>query len=151
VLSIQIFFAFTGTIIAFIRFSEPFVYHQFLSDVYNLRRRLCARSKASKLKPDKFAVQPLCAFTNSAMNIEFVYLILLGINSFMEHQLMLKNFPNQDNKQMKKKNKDSSIIIEKKNGFTRITLCELKLKDIELWNVDQMNIQEKSVSDFFVM
>jgi hypothetical protein len=33
---------------------------------------------------NKFSSEPLCAFANSAMNIEFVYMILLGINNFLD-------------------------------------------------------------------
>lgn len=38
----------------------------------------------SKYKKVKFQKDELCSFLNSAMNIEFVYLILLGITNFME-------------------------------------------------------------------
>lgn len=38
------------------------------------------------MRPLKFSDESLCSFMNSAANIEFVYLILLGINNFMENQ-----------------------------------------------------------------
>ena len=62
----SIFLCFMGIIIVVTRFSEPFVYQNFIS------------------VKSKYSSEPLCAFANSAMNIEFVYLILVGINNFME-------------------------------------------------------------------
>jgi len=37
-----------------------------------------------KKKKKQFSNEPLASFVNSAMNIEFVYTILLGINNFMD-------------------------------------------------------------------
>ena len=37
-----------------------------------------------KVRQIKFSTEPLCSFANSAFNIEFVYLILLGINNLQE-------------------------------------------------------------------
>jgi hypothetical protein len=92
--SIESLFAFTGVLLTLIRLSEPFVYNRLIQDIYKLTRKFCCGTlKERKLKPKKYADQPLCAFTNSAMNIEFVYLILLGINSFQENQFVLQNFP----------------------------------------------------------
>lgn len=39
----------------------------------------------SKKQRIKFQKEGLCTFLNSAMNIEFVYIILLGVNNFMEN------------------------------------------------------------------
>ena len=41
-----------------------------------------------KVRSAKFAHEPLCAFANNAMNIEFVYIILLGINNYMNTRIM---------------------------------------------------------------
>jgi hypothetical protein len=67
-----------------LRISEPFIYQNLKTDLDRILN--CCKSKKEILKHKKYSSEPLCAFTNSAMNIEFVYLILVGINNFMEIQ-----------------------------------------------------------------
>jgi len=43
-----------------------------------------------KKKEKKFINQPLTSFVNSAMNIELVYTILIGLSSFMDEQNMIQ-------------------------------------------------------------
>ena len=66
-----------GIPIAFIRISEPFVWSIFKKSFY---QRCRSRQIVEKMKTKKFSQESLDTFINSAMNIEFVYLILLGIN-----------------------------------------------------------------------
>ena len=42
------------------------------------------KKRPGKIKKDDLSSHTLCQFMNSAMNIEFVYIILIGINNFME-------------------------------------------------------------------
>jgi hypothetical protein len=63
-----------GFLVAICRFSEPYVFEQF--------KRLFKRNEACKAK--KFSEESLCNFVNSVMNIEFVYIILIGINNFYD-------------------------------------------------------------------
>lgn len=64
----------SGIFLAVIRLAEPYVFQQ-------LRASFCKNTKQEKCK---FCKEALCSFVNSAMNIEFVYIILLGINNFMD-------------------------------------------------------------------
>jgi len=67
-----------GVLIALVRLLEPFV----LSTLVEAVRKLCpvGQSHAKTL----YSKQALCSFVNSAMNIEYVYLILVGVNQFMD-------------------------------------------------------------------
>lgn len=58
-----------GVFLACIRFFEPFVFTRFINSN-------CKRCKMSR----KFSEQPMCSFANSSLNIEYVYLILVGIS-----------------------------------------------------------------------
>lgn len=74
-----------GLFLAMIRLSEPYVWKHFGQDMKHLFKRKSNQQKV------KFSSEPLCAFANSAMNIEFVYLILLGINNFMDSRNARRN------------------------------------------------------------
>lgn len=39
-----------------------------------------------KNKGGDYTKQGLCAFTNSAMNVEYVFIIIMGINKFHDEQ-----------------------------------------------------------------
>ena len=79
-----IMFEFIGVFIAIVRISEPFVWQEFKIFIKNYIP--CKQQKQkSNLRPLKFSDESLCSFMNSAANIEFVYLILLGINNFMDN------------------------------------------------------------------
>ena len=67
-----------GLMLAVVRFREPYVWTKFT----NSFKKLCCKKKRNK--EHLFANESLCSFINSAMNIEFVYLILIGINNHME-------------------------------------------------------------------
>jgi hypothetical protein len=54
----------------------------------------------------KFSEESLCSFLHSAKNIEFVYLILLGINSFMDNY-------DQSEPQPLGREKSTSVTIDK--------------------------------------
>ena len=92
--------------IALIYLSEPYTWFEFKVALSDFAMRCCSccqtrdddsisarklfdRSltvKEKKSKKQKFRKEGLNSFLNSAMNIEFVYLILLGVNNFMENQ-----------------------------------------------------------------
>jgi len=57
-----------------IRVTEPYV-REVLKEI------ICKKKSAMK---NKYAEQSLDSFVNSAMNIEFVYIILKGINYYMD-------------------------------------------------------------------
>jgi hypothetical protein len=87
-----VLFELLGVPLALNRLFEPYVIETFKSSVRSLFKRVkkailccrkpppCSREK-SKVN---FANESLCSFLNSVMNIELVYLILLGVNQFME-------------------------------------------------------------------
>jgi hypothetical protein len=76
------FFCCLGIPLAIIRLYEPFVWNHFKQDLLSL-----SRNKDVGKEKKKFSNVPLCAFANSAMNIEFVYLILFGITRFNENKI----------------------------------------------------------------
>lgn len=89
------FFDLSGIILALIRLSEPFVYNHFKRDVKKFFSKFFKKKdNMVEEKEEKFSNEPLCAFANSAMNIEFVYLILLGINNFMDNQISMRGREN---------------------------------------------------------
>ena len=62
-----------GILLAIVRINEPYVYQQ-------MKKALCRKSKSSKKV--KYSDNSMLSFLNSAMNIELVYFILVGINKF---------------------------------------------------------------------
>ena len=84
------------SLVAIIRLIEP---HVFSTLRYELKS-LCSlqkieredKEKEKKRRKKELSNEALCTFVNSAMNVEYVSLILLGINEFMgveaEHSLM---------------------------------------------------------------
>ena len=114
---------------AIIRLSEPYVWNHFKQDVkYLFSRKLDGAAK------QKFSSKPLCAFANSAMNIEFVYLILLGINNFLDSRDARKSSLVMGTEKEKMTNSKLKIVNHGKS--TNITFCDIKMKDIDKWNVD---------------
>ena len=88
--SIEYLFMIVGTMLALVRITEPYFWKHFVYDTKRLLTKIfcvCSRKgKITKERRGKFSDEPLCAFATSAMNIEFVYLILLGVNNFMNNQ-----------------------------------------------------------------
>ena len=74
-------FELIGVPIALVRILEPFVFQEFK---IMIKKYFCCTKKRS-VKKLEFSDESLCSFMNSVANIEFVYLILLGINNFMEN------------------------------------------------------------------
>lgn len=75
---IEYLFNTVGVLIALVRLLEPFVFSTLVEAV----RKLCPVGKYHS--KTLYSKQALCSFVNSAMNIEYVYLILVGVNQFMD-------------------------------------------------------------------
>ena len=73
-------FELIGVPLALIRLYEPYVWQTVISETNK-----SLKMKKQKKEKAKFADESLCSFMNSTCNIEFVYLILLGVNNFMDH------------------------------------------------------------------
>ena len=69
-----------GIWLALICLFEPFVWYEFKKSLF------CVK----KTQKNAFNQDSLETFLNSAMNIEFVYLILVGVNSHLDQRNMLK-------------------------------------------------------------
>ena len=69
-----------GVLLAATRLAEPFVWNNFKADFL----RLCGCREQVKCKRIRFSKESLDSFLNSALNIEYVYMILMGIRSFNE-------------------------------------------------------------------
>lgn len=74
----------------------------------------------------KFSDGPLCHQLNSALNIEYVYLILLGINNFMENS----DLNDTSNSGMYK------IKINATHNKTTITMQDILIENVELWGLN---------------
>lgn len=82
----------SGIFLAYARLLEPFVFKHFkkflLVNWLKFKQMLSCRRYPSedikRMERLKYSDVPLCSFANSAFNIEFVYLILLGINNLMD-------------------------------------------------------------------
>jgi hypothetical protein len=105
---------------------EPYVLRNFREDFCCKKKNKASRYHQNRLQ---FSKESLCSFMNSAVNIEFVYLILVGINKFMDHygSDTFKNYT-------KKKDK---LRINKDRETTKVIMDNLEFKDHSLWNVDQ--------------
>lgn len=88
----------SGLFLALIRISEPMVFQEALNTCGRLAkpRELCCKKKEKESRLDfkrnlkeeneakmRFSKESLCSFLNSSVNIEYVYLILTGIQKFM--------------------------------------------------------------------
>lgn len=109
----------SGLLMAICRFSEPYVFEQF--------KKLFKRNKA--VKADKFSEESLCHFVNSVMNIEFVYLILIGINNFYDRRLTTSTG-----------NVDKMMSIKRENDrrVTVIQFNQVNYKDIAKWDIGEI-------------
>lgn len=65
-----------GLLIFVIRVSEPYVLNQIKADLIR-----CFCCKTTKQRKMKFQNESLSSFLNSAFNVEYVYLLLLGIST----------------------------------------------------------------------
>jgi hypothetical protein len=107
-----------------IRVSEPYV-QEILKEI------IC--KKRSKMKK-KFAEQSLDSFMNSAMNIEFVYIILKGVKNYMD----LANDQDQG-----LESKRSFMYKRDKSGQNHISIDSFKLEDASKWDVRTTSVEEK--------
>ena len=73
-----------GVLIAVIRVSEPYVWTNLKADLIQL---FTCNRKGKTIERAKFSKESLDSFLNSAMNIEYVYLILMGITTYLEQRL----------------------------------------------------------------
>ena len=113
-----------GICLAFVRLIEPYVWQTFKAEVVRL---LNIETKKTKVK---FEAESLDSFLNSAMNIEFVYLILLGISCSVEVE-SLNDIKNE-------------IQIINNSKETRVIFKNFRMKDKD-WNVGSFMNLETSV------
>ncbi len=89
------------------------------------------------MKKVKYSSESLDSFINSAMNIEFVYLILLGINQFQIFKIGNANFSStQGLNKVAPPNEKTKILIDKTGEKSHITFSDIKFKNINLWGID---------------
>ena len=125
-----------GALLAYIRLVEPFVLRNLKTELKLFWYKITCRKRSNykKLKKPKFSKESLCSFMNSAMNIEFVYLILIGINNFME-----KLDTNDHEKILSERNGGRGltkrITMDKNNKTTKITFHSIQFADIKQWDV----------------
>ena len=155
-----IVFELIGVPLALIRLFEPYVFQTFKKEVRLLvykARRYCSRdrSKSCAKKPSEkqasFASASLCSFLNSAMNIELVYLILLGINHFMENQEMLEteeatSARARSDAVTSRLRRQNKVLINKDAERTKIILEDVQFENPDLWNVQNQFEQQEATS-----
>lgn len=83
---IEAFFALFGVFLGVVRISEPFIWTNIKAD-FSL---MCCKNK--KTERAKFSKQSLDSFLNSAMNIEYVYVLLLSLNKYFGECMQYDQF-----------------------------------------------------------
>ena len=90
----------------------------------------------------KFDEDSLYSFMNSVMNIEYVYLILLGIQCMIEQSQDIINSQHLIASSISKNEvKDASkkrIKIIKDKETSQITFCNIQYLNVKLWNAQQV-------------
>lgn len=76
-----------GLILAFTRLFEPYVFSTLKADF----RKFFLRKPENELKTIKFETEGLLTFLTSSLNIEYVYLILLGVNVYFKQAVPSTN------------------------------------------------------------
>jgi hypothetical protein len=71
----------------------------------------------------------LCSFAGSVMSIEFVTLILTGINNFLE-------VSRENQSVIRKSIPQNKHVISERNGSVLIKYDKVNFDDVELWNVN---------------
>ena len=104
---------------ALLRLSEPFVFKE-LIDIFSGCCSSKRKTENKIVKAEKwqlqFAEQSLCQFMNSSVNIEYVYLILLGVKTYY---VELNTSEQDDNSQNFKLN---SMVVKQSELYTQIKL-----------------------------
>ena len=128
-----IFYYFTyqlaGTFLALIRVSEPYVFWHLKRDIFMTcfcKRKL---SKKSQKNRPKFSRESLCSFANSAMAVEFVYIIILGVNAFMENMSYEQEDQSAD--------AGNEISIKRDRTTTVINFKKVQFDQISQWDVEK--------------
>lgn len=94
----------------------------------------------------KFSKESLCSFLNSSVNIEYVYLILTGIQKFMINSIENYESTNGTERQNSivskmssaRKMKAEKLIIKKNKNKTVIDMVGINIDNTEdQWNVDR--------------
>jgi len=107
-----IYISIVGLISAIVRLQEPFVWQTIKKKFY------CKNSYSAH----NYSSDSLNSFVNSAMNIEFVYVVLVGIRAFMQETIM-------------------------SNGVTStnsISLSKIEIEDITRWDAGSFMESEGS-------
>lgn len=117
------FFNPIGVAMTITRLSEPYVWTNLKADLskwFNCKREKVKRAKYSK--------ESLDSFLNSAMNIEYVFLVLKGINFML------------DKNDIYKKGNGQKIRITKSLEQTVIKFDQVDLKNMRDWSVTSKTV-----------
>jgi len=154
--TLYLFANISGICLAFIRFTEPMVFQEFIHSCKKLtkpRETCCNYGKKkeetkmdmkSKLEQEKecklkFSKESLCSFLNSSVNIEYVYLILTGIQKFMINSIENYESTNGTERQNSivskmssaRKMKAEKLIIKKNKNKTVIDMVGINIDNTE--------------------
>ena len=106
-----------GFFMGFIRLiMEPYVFYLIKKFINKL---FCSNIK---IKKTKVSTEALCSLTNSALNVELVYAIIVGINSLMEN--------NDQNKVP-----SNTCIIRTSGQDTFIKMNNIKVEELEMLDI----------------
>jgi hypothetical protein len=133
--------------VALTRILEPFVFNQ----LWNM-----LPCKSCKSKKKKFSDESLHSFLNSAMNIEFVYVILVGIRQFRDQMFQVQNesvessshaIASQYTNSINNANQ-ASIVISKETDKFRVLMKTYTISNVKKWDVsnDEENAKKKDSS-----
>jgi hypothetical protein len=77
--------------------------------------------------------ESLITYTNTAVNVELVCVILLGINGFLDNRMMKSKMPVGSRRQTKMEKEKTEIKIERTREDTNITFNNLMFEDLNFW------------------
>ena len=124
---------------------DPYVWEEFKNIFWTLVQKIpplrkTAAHRLKILRQTELTNEPLCQFANSVFNFEYVYLILFGINGFIDQaDMLMENNESILNERMQ-------LNIQRKNRVTEVNFVGLKFDDVEKWNVKSKSKYMKQVS-----
>jgi hypothetical protein len=110
-----------GIIVVVAKFADPSIRESIKYDLHRLWIKVTCTKGRKEVTEGK--TKPIFSFLNSAYNVDYVYLILMSINNFMEIRT----------REVAKRDKDSVSVTPQKE--TKVTFNGVHFENIESWKV----------------
>jgi 2'-5' RNA ligase len=117
---------------------EPFVKHQINEFYHEILGKVWHRKLGHRTvkKSFKFQSDSLSSFINSAINIEYVYIILSGISNFMDYNR---------NQSITRQSKMTGNLSNYKKTI-KVKCAGMCMQDASKWNIERMESMDKKTS-----